>query len=335
MSRRAPLDVAVIGAGMAGLSCAVALQQAGLRVTVFDKSCGPAGRMSTRRGEGWECDHGAQYFTARDPEFRAEVARWEAMGAAASWNPRLRVYGGTREAARAADVARWVGMPRMTAPAALLAKTLALARGVTVVGLEREHERGLERGHDGERWRLLLDKADGDSFDAVVLALPAPQAAPLLAALAPGLSALADSAVMQACWTVMLQFDAPLSLPLDAAFINGGPLRWIARNNSKPGRAGFDTWVLHASAEWSGEHLEDDAARVAQTMIAAFCDLGGAQPQGFAVHRWRHAMARPALDVACAWDAQQHLGLCGDWLNHGTVEGAWLSGRALARAMTA
>jgi len=31
--------------------------------------------MSTRRGDGWQCDHGAQYFTARDPAFRVEVKR--------------------------------------------------------------------------------------------------------------------------------------------------------------------------------------------------------------------------------------------------------------------
>jgi NADPH-dependent 2,4-dienoyl-CoA reductase/sulfur reductase-like enzyme len=85
---------AVIGAGIAGLSCATVLQQAGLRVSLFDKSNGPAGRMSTRRGDGWQCDHGAQYFTARDPEFRAEVTRWVEAGVAGLWKPRLKVFDG-------------------------------------------------------------------------------------------------------------------------------------------------------------------------------------------------------------------------------------------------
>ena len=61
----AALRVAVIGAGLAGLSCATALQAAGVVVRVYEKSRGPAGRMSTRRGDGWQCDHGAQYFTVR------------------------------------------------------------------------------------------------------------------------------------------------------------------------------------------------------------------------------------------------------------------------------
>ena len=47
--------MAVIGGGIAGLSCATVLQQAGLKVSVFDKSRGAAGRMSTRREDGWQC----------------------------------------------------------------------------------------------------------------------------------------------------------------------------------------------------------------------------------------------------------------------------------------
>ena len=89
--------IAIIGAGISGLSCASQLQQAGINVTLFDKSRGTGGRMSTRRGEGWQCDHGAQYFTARDPAFRAEVARWQAAGVAAPWQPRLAVFGGEDE----------------------------------------------------------------------------------------------------------------------------------------------------------------------------------------------------------------------------------------------
>ena len=83
--------LAVIGSGIAGLSCATMLHRAGLEVSLFDKARSPGGRMSTRRGDDWQCDHGAQYFTARHPEFRAEVARWQQAGVADLWAPG---YGG-------------------------------------------------------------------------------------------------------------------------------------------------------------------------------------------------------------------------------------------------
>jgi predicted NAD/FAD-dependent oxidoreductase len=50
--------------------------------------------MSTRRGDDWQCDHGAQYFTARHPAFSAELTRWIEAGVAHAWSPRLQVLGG-------------------------------------------------------------------------------------------------------------------------------------------------------------------------------------------------------------------------------------------------
>ena len=119
------LNLAVIGAGLAGLSCAQHLQKAGCRVTVFEKARGPGGRMSTRRADHWQCDHGAQYFTIRDNAFREEVARWEAAGVAALWKPKIAIIGRAR--AEPDSVARFVGVPRMSAPAAWLAAGLRVA----------------------------------------------------------------------------------------------------------------------------------------------------------------------------------------------------------------
>ena len=117
--------IAIIGSGIAGLSCATMLHRAGLEVSLFDKARSPGGRMSTRRGDDWQCDHGAQYFTARHPEFRAEVARWQQAGVADLWAPRLWRFDGDSREHRASTVERFVGTPAMTAPARYLAFTCA------------------------------------------------------------------------------------------------------------------------------------------------------------------------------------------------------------------
>jgi renalase len=322
------LHVAVIGAGIAGLSCAASLQQAGVRVSVFDKSRGPAGRMSTRRGDDWQCDHGAQYFTARDAAFRAEVANWERAGVAAQWHPRVRRFDadGTSSSISGATE-RFVGGPRMTAPAAWLASNLALYTSVEIGAVRRE-----DAG-----WRLHTTGAEAleRHYDAVVLAVPAPQAAPLLRDIAPEQAALAAATPMEGCWSMMLQYAAPLTLDFDAAFINHGPLRWVARDSAKPGRSGAECWLLHASAAWSEAHLEQGADSVAALLLPAFAELGPPAPQRWSAHRWRYASTPRPRGEVCIWEAAQGLGLCGDWLNGGTVEAAWLSGRALAQRIAA
>jgi len=314
--------VAVVGAGMAGLACAAALRQAGMAVRVFEKSRGAGGRMSTRRGDGWACDSGAQYFTARHPDFVAELARWQAAGVAGEWRPSLRALAGASLREPDPAVRRFVGIPGMSAPGRFMARDLAPATQVTIRALERV---------DGG-WRLACVEAGPieGTFAAVVLAIPAPQAAALLREPAPALAGLAAGVPMRGCWALMARYDAALAMPFDAAFVNEGPLSWVARDSAKPGRGGPETWLLHASASWSESHLEDDAESVAAAMLDAFGRIGGAMPRAWTAHRWRYALADPPRETGCAWDAALGVGLCGDWLNGGRVEGAWLSGRELA-----
>lgn len=345
---RSHKEIAVVGSGMSGLACAAALTAVGHRVDVFEKSRGPAGRMSTRRGEDdpcaeraagqstWQCDHGAQYFTASDPRFRAEVERWTQAGAAALWLGRIAsvdAAGGWATSSRATE--RFVGTPRMTSPA-----TWALQELGDRAGFRPQHTvQKVERVAEGWAVSSAEHGCIDARYDALMVALPAPQAHALLASVAPAAAVVAASVPMRGSWALMLRFDAPVDLPCDGAFINTGPLRWIARDSSKPGRRGPETWLLHASAEWSEAHIEDDAATVTRTLLAAFATLGDHPvPRAASAHRWRYADTAPASPTPEAghwWDAEQQLGLCGDWLNGGKVEGAWLSGHLLAHRLSA
>ncbi len=67
------LNIAIIGAGVAGVSAANVLKARGYNVTIFEKSRGYGGRCATKRWDGHVVDHGAQYFTIRDARFRAAV----------------------------------------------------------------------------------------------------------------------------------------------------------------------------------------------------------------------------------------------------------------------
>lgn len=311
--------VAIIGAGLAGLACARVLRDAGLAVTVLDKSRGVGGRLCTRRGDGWQADHGAQYFTARSPEFRAQVEDWLQAGVVAEWRPQRAVFG-PHEASSGEAVQRFVGVPGMSAPAKALATGLTVKTGHTVQALRRvEGGWQLETAEHG-----LLP----DVFGAVLLAAPAAQAATLLQPVSPSLTAVAAGHRMLPSWTVMAQFSAPPELPFEAAFVNEGPLRWVARNSSKPGRSGRECWVLQATAAWSAAHLEEEPELAGRALVAAFRQLGGPEPAAVSVHRWRYADCEPS-DTGSVWEPESGLGLCGDWLLGGRVEGAWRCGREL------
>jgi predicted NAD/FAD-dependent oxidoreductase len=139
---------------------------------------------------------------------------------------------------------------------------------------------------------------------------------------------------MLPCWALMAVLDRPLLAENDAAFINQGPLSWVASQSARPGRPGANAWVLHASPEWSLKHLDRSAEDVAGLLLEAAGSLP--QVRRFKVksaiaHRWRYALARQPLDVGALWFGSRRLAFAGDWCHGSRVEGAFLSGTAAAR----
>lgn len=314
--------IAVVGAGMAGLAAARTLVDAAQQVVVFEKSRGPGGRMATRHVPNVEVtrgtvdlafDHGAQYFTVRDPRFAAAVEQWERERLVAKWTARLVSFDGEGWEEVEPGTDRYVGVPGMSAMTTSLARSLDVRYGERIESLDP-----LTR-----------------EFDRVIVAVPVDQAR-VLVAHRPELSARIAPVVMRPCWAVLAAFDERVAARFDAAFVSGSPLGWIARNQSKPKRDWkVDTWVLHATTTWSAAHLDDEADLVGAFLMGAFEDLVHAGlPRAFyaAVHRWRHAVADPPLAIGAVHDAESRITLCGDWCAGTRVEDAFLSGLAAAHS---
>ncbi len=335
-------NLAVIGAGLAGASCAASLRQAGQQVTLFDKSRGIGGRMATRRVQ-WtgadgqprraEFDHGAQLFSATQPRFKAMLARAAVAGVVAPWP--ARVHANFPAAQRRAD--QWVATPAMPSLCRHLIGDVSVQLGQQVNRLQR----------DTDGWRVLT--ADGVAhgpFDQVLLALPPAQAAVLLAGHHDDWADHLSEVRMQPCWTLMAATD-DVDWPWDAAEPASGPLAWVARNDRKPGRGampGTALWVAHATPAWSAAQLEADPETVAALLSRALQALlpSGSQThwQYRAVHRWRYAALDASLPAAmkaedCWWDGERGLGVCGDFMAGGGIQAAWRSGDELADTLLA
>ena len=316
--------VAVIGAGISGLIAARTLRDHGLEVTVFEKSRGSSGRAATRRGEhGLQFDHGAQYFTARDPHFIRTVEAWIEHGVVAEWAAQIVEIRAGGVYPKQDQPRRLVGLPGMAALGRHLATNLPVNFETKIVQLNRI---------DGI-WNLT-DAAGSTHgpFQHVILTLPAPQAAELLGA--HPFAAEAQAVPMTPCWAVLLAFEHRIDAPWDGAFVNDSPLAWVARDSSKPGRNRTnDCWVLHASPAWSAANLNASREEVQSSLMAEFAKLHKAPdstPTHIDAHRWLFSATPLSLDRFALFDSSTGLAVCGDWLAGGRVEGAFRSGTAAA-----
>jgi len=318
-----PLRVAVVGAGISGLTAARILHDQGHRVQIFEKARGHGGRAATRRVNDLAFDHGAQYFTARDPTFRRAVAAWRERGLVDVWPLRIRrvVQGHIQPSPDNQE--RFVATPGMSALGRYLAADLAIRSEVRVAAPQRI----------ADRWRLRSEGGNSlGEFDLLIIAVPAPQAQALLAPTAPHLATQAAAIQYESTWAVLLSFERGKRLATNALFVDGGPLSWAAEDSSKPGREGHN-WVLHATPEWSREQFHASPEQVAGELAASFSAITGFDPAAIgyrAAHRWRYSLVVNPLSVGALWDQKLRLGVCGDWCHGARIEGAYLSGQAVA-----
>ncbi len=327
------MQIAIVGAGISGLTAARQLQSQGHTVTVYEKSAGVSGRMSTRMTEFGGFDHGAQYFTVTSERFRKEVSDWLKVGWVAPWNSKL-VSLDSGETAPASCTGRpFVPVPGMNSLGKQLAHGLDIRTEVQVVALEKFEKQWLL----SVKSELAPIAASAGPFDAVILAIPPELATPLLEAHTAFFKKVSQ-VKLDPCWTLMLAFPRALNLAYDGAWISHSRLAWISRDTSKPDHRAGERWVCHATPAWSKEHLEDDAERVKEKLAKAFHEATASPVQHIhaAAHRWRYAQAIVPLPESCLWDAAQGIGVCGDWFavgldGVGRVENAFLSALALAR----
>ena len=316
-------NIAVIGGGVAGLTAARLLREHGASVQVFEKARGPGGRLSTRRRDGRQFDHGAQYFTARSQPFEAVVRRWADDEVVAQWRGQLGQW--KPDGIADSDAAtRWVGAPRMSALTRYLSKDLEVVTATRIVAMER--------GSDG--W--TIEEEDGSCrgpFDVVILTCPGPQAA----ALAPPQSAVhrrASSLQYTPCWAAMITVSEDREGLLDGYQCAHPVAAWVANDSSKPGRPVSGRWVVHAQAAWSAEHEEASPDDVADALSAAFTEVVGLPIESVQVHRWRYALAERTPGPSMVFEEAIGLALCGDALAGGKVESAWQSAVDLVTYMT-
>jgi renalase len=327
--------IAVIGAGIAGIAAVRELQAGNATVEVFDKGRASGGRVATRRRDGAQFDHGAQFFTVRDDGFDAVIAPLLRDGTVAEWRGPFRTLRTGEFGADPRPGARYVGVPGMSALPRMLSGGFAVATGARLAALRRADD----------VWHLDVEREGSvrrhhQAFDAILLAIPPAQAMDLLAASRiDGVAFLAAQRAqqrLQPCLCAMAMFAQPIDEAMGGMFVQDEALAWAAHDGGKPMRHEQPAYVLHATAAWSATNFDREPLASARELLAAFSrSLARSLPEVVSLdaHRWRYAIAADGAAEGFVADAGQRIWLASDAFTGGRVEGAYCSGRSAAQSM--
>ncbi len=310
--------LAIIGAGLAGTTLASALS-AHYAITVFEKSRGVGGRMTTRRAGGFEFDHGAQHFAARSAQFAEQLGVWREQGLVDSWP--------VGDASTGISAPALVATPRMNSLCkAQLPDSASLQLNTRVSVLRR----------DNSHWTLVDDnETEYPGFSWVVCTAPAPQTAQLLPPQFIDFDVL-QTVYMQGCFALMLGFDSAIDLPAGGMRYQGSAVGWIAKNSSKSGRPDAATLLIQSNNDWAEQHIDADESWVMTQLREAaqqLLDRELPEPGYQALHRWRYAATSQPANRDYLIDHSLQLAACGDWCIGSRVEAAYLSATALSAAL--
>lgn len=230
--------IAVVGAGVSSLSfCSNLVKQFRVEISVFEKSRGVGGRVSTRRveEEGVQFDHGAQYFTARSPQFCELVEKLCREGKVSEWKAKICSFekDGVKEVS-SENNKRFVGVPANNSLAKSMYEEVKDKLKMTF------NERITKILSIKDKWALFNEEGQiEDCFDLVVLSAPPPQTLQLLPEEKQfgSLREKVGQVEMQPCFALMLCFSEPQNVRFGGAFLNTSKvISWISNDSSKPGR---------------------------------------------------------------------------------------------------
>ena len=345
------MKVAVIGAGVSAAAAVGVLQAHGCDVSVFEKSRGPGGRFGSKRvgqqlselgtvsTQSGYADFGAQYFTARDPMFIAQVQQWQQQGLIRLWPQTIYRYSHGQLAPSPDCQPRYIAVPQMQQLLKPIFSAVDSHYDCRIHELSYVYQQHPQRS---DRWQLASDAGDVFSgYDALLLTCPAEQSRQLLQGAA--IVSQIPAQPLLPCWAVLLELAEPTLHPADAIFISDHALRFVAKQNGKTDRAVFslqtpvttsaEQWMVHLSAEASEALLSASHDQVIEFATAALAEVLGNSLQVRAVlaHRWLYASyAETVPPCGVLVDANMHLAVAGDWTLGGRVENAWLSGQQAA-----
>jgi predicted NAD/FAD-dependent oxidoreductase len=356
------MKIAIIGAGIAGLSAGQALAKKGHEVHVYEKSRGVGGRMATRYTDEtgvYRFDHGIGFFSTQSEEFTRQVDHWSAKKLVKPWGEKAYRLGPEGQhipfletlSAEHHSSKKWFtstqGMNRLgkEMSRAVHVHPNAHVSGLTFYGGQAHGSR------KKKPWLLNFRDSNMVEADAVIVATPAPQAYGILNTCHDEVDTYKiireiDVVRYLPTFTVMALVDSSKTVPWSTLIIESPTLQMISNETMKHESLGNHKddesirYVLHSTHKLAQKavntvnresvwpQLQSELLKEASYILGDWIQ----HPLWAQSHAWRYAECNNPLNMPYLTNGREEapLAVVGDYFKGSSVEDAYVSGIACA-----
>lgn len=335
------MKVAIVGAGIAGLTAGRELAKAGHEVTVLEKSRGLGGRMATRyagKESESKLDHGISYLEASTSEFETFLSELEEKKIIEPWEGPFYSYNEGKIIQTKPTRKRFIAPNGMNSVGRYLSRLVDVQVNTLVGGLTHIGEnRGKKRS-----WIVNLTSSEAPNFDAVILAMPSRQSYAILNTTMDEVATLKmiskiDDVYYNPAFVMLAGYSgkqAPKWAELDC---NHPDIETITVESSKRTKSNETLLVVKSTADFAERNSKKvDKEIVLEKMQDLLTEIVGgwaALPDWKQIHFWRYNSVINPLDAPFLeiMGNDAPLALVGDYFGNGNIEAAYISGLELGK----
>lgn len=335
------MKIAVIGAGISGLTAGRELANAGHEVAVFEKSGGYGGRLATRyagKDNQQKLDHGVSFFTAESTEFKSLVSELSSKDILKAWEGKYAHRDESGKVTVKENESPYFYAPEgMNTVGKYLGRNLDIRLNEKVGGLTHIGENRRKK----KSWMLNFPTALTESADAVIISAPARQAYALLNTTIDEIDTLKlireiDEVEYESQFSLLVGFQKADMPDWNALECEDDIIQYISNESTKRENGNAHSLVVHTTNEFAKKHIDSDRDKVEEIITDRLAEiLGGwaALADWKQLHFWRYSRVVNPLphDYMEIKGNDTPLALVGGYMNGNTVESAYLSGLRLGK----
>ena len=297
------MKIAIIGAGFSGCNLYNNLKEKYEDITIFEKSRGAGGRLSTKYIEDKFIDYGTSSLIPVTDDLKFFCLDLAKNGVLKAKYDEFIPKNGINKICK------------------FLIDEKNLLTNTKITKAENTNN----------KWSLEDEKHNiYNDFDLLFITIPAPQIMQMKIELPDNFKEKLSFIKYDSIFSLILYTNKELKLNENKLYENPD-IKDIINNSKKYLYKDFSSYVIHSSKEFANCVNEKSKDEICEIFLDNFDDETKELIEKFTIipHLWKYAFAKTSLDMPYFLNEEKNLGICGDYFSHNNVEASLLSSELL------